>query len=314
MKSRFIRGFTLVELAVVLVLIGIVMTLGLKMVVATLDNAAYTETKSKQETIKIALIGFLRSNGSLPCPDRQAVPTGQPSAPCTTDGGEGFGVVPWQTLGLSREAVLDGFGNFFSYRVANGFTPGVAATTKNWTTRTNLATDFTINELRVPNSGLRVTEQDGAGVQIGSPIPDAVVILVSHGRNGFGATTIRGTANAASTVAEEITNARAVSLEAVIRPVGESFDDLVVYMRPADLLQPLINEGSLKACVAYCNVATTCTCAPAGTSEAYCTGSGPACTNGGALSCGTGSQCQLPGAGCVPTLPIPVGVAPATCS
>ncbi|PKO86088.1 MAG: hypothetical protein CVU18_16755 [Betaproteobacteria bacterium HGW-Betaproteobacteria-12] len=52
------QGFTLVELAVVLVLIGIVTTMGLKMVTATLGNAAYSETKSKQELIKTALIGY----------------------------------------------------------------------------------------------------------------------------------------------------------------------------------------------------------------------------------------------------------------
>jgi prepilin-type N-terminal cleavage/methylation domain-containing protein len=53
------QGFTLVELAVVLVLIGIVTTMGLKMVTATLGNASYSETKSKQVLIKTALIGYL---------------------------------------------------------------------------------------------------------------------------------------------------------------------------------------------------------------------------------------------------------------
>lgn len=63
------QGFTLAEMAIVVLLISIAMTMGLKTVTANLDNAAYSETKSKQERIKIALIGYLRTNGRLPCPD-----------------------------------------------------------------------------------------------------------------------------------------------------------------------------------------------------------------------------------------------------
>lgn len=300
--GRPIEGFTLIELTVVLVLIGTIMTLGLKMVVSTLENAAYSETKAKQETIKVALIAYLRTNGVLPCPDRQAVPTGQIlPATCIANASEGYGVLPWQALGLSKDVAIDGFGNFFSYRIANG---NGTASTKNWTSR-SAATDFTINELRVPSQGLTVTHQDGSIVQ------DAVVILVSHGKNGYGAKTIRGTLNAASASPEELSNAASSSLAANIRPISESFDDLVAYMRPSDLLQPLINEGTLKSCVAYCVVATSCTCS---SGTAYCTGSGPACTSGGTLACPTGPGCSIPTLPCTTSFPIPVGKYPAACS
>lgn len=119
------KGFTLVELAIVVILIGIVMTMGLKTLTATLDNATFSETKAKQERIKSALVSHLRTNGVLPCPDNSAaVATGigpqPPATTCSANAPEGYGVIPWQTLGISRETVIDGWGNYFTYRVANG--------------------------------------------------------------------------------------------------------------------------------------------------------------------------------------------------
>ena len=114
--AKKLQGFSLVELAVVLVLIGIVMTMGLKMVTATLENASYSETKSKQELIKVALIGFLRTNGRLPCPDNSGsavVASGVEVSPCHGTAADGYGVVPWITLGIPRDSVVDGWGNYF---------------------------------------------------------------------------------------------------------------------------------------------------------------------------------------------------------
>lgn len=112
-------GFTLAEMAVVVFIMGIAMSMGLKMTNANLDNSAYSTTKAKQERIKIALIGYLRSNGVLPCPDNSTgISTGVAAGSCSASA-QGYGVVPWQTLGLSRDAAQDGWGNLFSYRVAN---------------------------------------------------------------------------------------------------------------------------------------------------------------------------------------------------
>ena len=48
-------GFTLAEMAIVVLIIGIAMTMGLKTVTANLENAAYSETKAKQERLKLAV-------------------------------------------------------------------------------------------------------------------------------------------------------------------------------------------------------------------------------------------------------------------
>jgi prepilin-type N-terminal cleavage/methylation domain-containing protein len=61
-------GFTLVELAVVVLLIGMIATMGISALNAQLANAAISATKKKQDTIKDALIAYLGKYKRLPCP------------------------------------------------------------------------------------------------------------------------------------------------------------------------------------------------------------------------------------------------------
>ncbi len=320
--AKKLQGFSLVELAVVLVLIGIVMTMGLKMVTATLENASYSETKSKQELIKVALIGFLRTNGRLPCPDNSGsavVASGVEVSPCHGTAADGYGVVPWITLGIPRDSVVDGWGNYFSYRVANG-TGG----SKNWASRT-AGIPFDINELRTPTAALTIQELDAAGTALVTTNAGAVVVLLSHGKNGFGAKTTKVGARLplADAGAGEATNGTDTTTTFTLRPVNESagafngpYDDLLTYLTPQDLMQTLLNEGSLKSCYAYCPSAPTCTAGgtfSCTTGGGFCNGTVVSCTASGTPACSTGvPQCVLPGPACSATA-IPVGLANATC-
>jgi prepilin-type N-terminal cleavage/methylation domain-containing protein len=240
-------GFTLVEMAIVLLLMGIVMTMGLKIVTATLNNSAYSDTKAKQERIKVALIGYLRAYGELPCPDNTAgVATGAAAASCAGVT-QGYGVIPWQHLGISRDTVIDGWGNYFSYRVANG-----AGTAKNWASK-NLFDIDEINKLP-PLLELNIGEKDSTGATINT-ISNAVVVIISHGNNGFGAKTVKVAARmpTAGAGVDEITNASSATSGFVRRPVTEGiYDDLVAHMTPLDLLQPLLDEKTISACKSYC--------------------------------------------------------------
>lgn len=307
------NGFSLVELAVVLVLIGIVMTMGLGVATSTLENSAFQETKSKQERIRTSLIGFLRTNGRLPCPDNAAgVATGAEAIPCNTSASDGYGVLPWITLGLPREAAIDGWGNFFTYRVVNG----VPNTTKNWTSRATGS--FDINELRISTNALTIKELDAGGSTLATVSSTAVVVLLSHGKNGFGAKTTKLGPRLPTTDAGagELTNATVSTAEFILRPVTESasasygpYDDLVSFMTPQDLFQPLINEGSLKSCYAYCPTVPSCGTGGGSVScsgTAYCSGTGVVCTTG-VPSCTSGIlQCAPPGTGCSASA-VPVG-------
>ena len=316
-----ISGFTLVELSVVMVIIGIVMTMGLRMVNATLDNASYSETKAKQERIKLALLAYLRTNGTLPCPDNSGdtvVATGVATGTCDTVVADGYGIVPWQTLGMSRDESVDGWGNYFSYRVANG--NGL----KNWTSKTVPAADMTINELKSPSVALTIQELNAGGTALANTTQTAVVALISHGKNGFGAKTVKTAPRIPQTDAGagEVTNATPASTTFVMRPVNDTagafngpYDDLITYMQPRDLLQPLISEGTLKACMAYCSSAITSVCSLAGGS-CTCSAAGFPGTSSISDPCaGSCSTClQQPVATtCTPIHPIPIGATPASC-
>jgi prepilin-type N-terminal cleavage/methylation domain-containing protein len=334
------KGFTLAEMAVVVLLIGIAMTMGLKMVTATLQNTAYSETKAKQERIKMALIGYLRTNGHLPCPDSATgIATGSAPATCTS-ATEAYGVFPWQTLGIARDAAQDGWGNFFTYRVANfnpapQITPFTASpplhrkSNQNWTIKTG-AGAFDIVSLSDATAApgyqsLRI--ESGGGT---AESHTAVAVILSHGKNGFGAKTIKIAARMSTTGAgaDETTNAANNTTTFVRRATTTEYDDLVAYMTPQDLLQPLIHEGTLKTCREYCpytsGSASTPTC-PSGNpqkcndhTDPTCSGTTPTCSSGEAPTCPGGSSptCASsvpttpPVAGCTTTTDIPVGAFP----
>ncbi|MET3120449.1 prepilin-type N-terminal cleavage/methylation domain-containing protein [Oxalobacteraceae bacterium GrIS 2.11] len=315
-RIKYQPGFTLAEMAIVIVLVGILLTLGLKMTTATLNNTAYSQTASKQAQIKIALINYLRSNGRLPCPDTAAVPTGAEVKPCSASAAASNGVLPWVALQLSRDAVQDGWGNLFTYKVANGLAP----IAENWTATTGpVPVPFDITQLGTPSVAMTIRQGDGVN-PLTTITTNAVVVIISGGKNGFGAKTILGVLNTAPPAAnvDETTNATKASTSFVVRPytdkpgsTGGPFDDLVVYLLPQDLLQPLTTEQTIASCKTYCS--TPCTAA--GTPFPYCTGANTPATAANASKCtaagipyakctgnGTPAVCTVPA-----TSPVPIG-------
>jgi hypothetical protein len=141
------------------------------------------------------------------------------------------------TLGLGREAVQDGWGNFFSYHVAN-----TAGANTDWT----ITTSF-----RAGNTG-NVSVSDRISGTLTPLAANVVAVVVSHGRNGLGAYTVGGTRNTMPAAADESSNLDA-DTAFVKRSVttddaasGGAFDDIVLYLTPEDLLGPLFRDGTLK--------------------------------------------------------------------
>ncbi len=62
------RGFTLVELAIVLVIIGILLTMGLQNMGALYEQKHRQTSEARLEQAQSALLNFVRVNGYLPCP------------------------------------------------------------------------------------------------------------------------------------------------------------------------------------------------------------------------------------------------------
>jgi prepilin-type N-terminal cleavage/methylation domain-containing protein len=256
------RGFTLVEIAVVLGIVAILLTIGIAALTALATNQAITETRKKQDTIRDALIAHLGRTGRLPCPDTSVPPNGagddnritpgDPTTLCGPPAGVALpvasGVVPFAELGLAREIALDGWSNYMTYQVTNTVPP----TTHSWTISFN---PITGNGFRVGSPGnMIVTERTfPGGVPVAANlIIAAPVVLISHGLNGSGATTLQGTVNVPpAALTDEANNLdgdgtviRRQSTEAVIAVFG-AFDDIVAFYSTADMTGSLVQGGSI---------------------------------------------------------------------
>lgn len=259
MRRKQALGFTLLELAIVILLIGIFMGLGVSALDVQQTNRAFSETREKQEKIKDALVTHLTNFTRLPCPDTNltvasppdgnenrvgGIPTGACSNAASAAIDPAIGVLPYLTLGLSRDDALDGWDNFFTYQVSLD-NAATATIREGWTLT---------NTFDVGNTGsITVNDRNSAGGVV--PLSNAVAaVVVSHGRNGLGAYTTKGTPNQAPPAAtDESDNSDNNSIyfdrefTDVLGPAGGSFDDVVLVLTPTDLLTPAISGGALRS-------------------------------------------------------------------
>jgi prepilin-type N-terminal cleavage/methylation domain-containing protein len=248
------RGFSLVELSIVVLVIGIVLTMGIGAWTANLENQANAATTQRQTAVKEALSGYLRRNSRLPCPDtdfaspdgvENRTTAGNPATACSAR----FGILPYVTLGLARDAVRDGWGNFFSYHVSNTVNPPSLSEPddvplKDWTLTSNFYAG---------NIGT-ITVNDRNGATVNAIATDVVAVIVSHGRNGFGAYTIGGTRNTLPAGTDELENTNGTANATYFRrdatisdaASGGAFDDQVMFLTAADLLDPMFRDGTMK--------------------------------------------------------------------
>src|SRR5919109_828104 len=68
MRQRSQDGFTLLELAIVLVIVGLIAVGALKAASALRENVGISETSKRLDTLVMALQTFLMKNNRLPCP------------------------------------------------------------------------------------------------------------------------------------------------------------------------------------------------------------------------------------------------------
>lgn len=112
-----VRGFSLIELAVVLLIIGLLIGGGLVALQTSTERERRANQQRQLEQVREALYGFAMSRGHLPCPDTDYPPNGEENRPAAACSGA-EGALPWVTLGLGRQ---DAWGNPLRYRVSTDY-------------------------------------------------------------------------------------------------------------------------------------------------------------------------------------------------
>ncbi|MES2984158.1 MAG: prepilin-type N-terminal cleavage/methylation domain-containing protein [Pseudomonadota bacterium] len=140
LRSRAMkRGFSLVELSVVVSIMSVVSVMGLEGAANFINRTSGAVTKDRLAVVDTAIARFFRIYGRLPCPAaRTAAPLGSTSyglEDCSIGtfatgtnyasligGGLMSGAVPFRTLNLPMSTSLDGFSSKINYVVTKNMT------------------------------------------------------------------------------------------------------------------------------------------------------------------------------------------------
>ncbi len=229
------EGFSLTEVALCLVVMGIVLSFGIPSFLQYLRYQRTHETKEKQEKILQSLGGFVLQNGYLPLPsDPFASPenfgVAREAAPNPSDM---IGILPFKTLGLPESYAQDGFKRYFTYA---GGTPSNHIK--------DIQGSFCTAQNFFPIQLFEKLSSTHTPFLRGSETDPVVVVLVSHGENGYGA--YQGTAGNIRKLTEispkgkdEEQNA-ASNLSFTQRAFSslkeDYFDDMVVWVTRSNLM------------------------------------------------------------------------------
>lgn len=220
------KGFTLVEMAIVLVIIGLLIAAFLIPLTAQLEQTRNAEAHRDLLEIKEALLGFAVTNFRLPCPDTTGDGVDDGCADTNSTSSTG-GNLPWVTLGVKS---TDPWNRPYQYRVNNAFSGVfVLITTGTGAGILRVCTDNTCTTLPAPLEANNVP-----------------AVIYSSGNNGaiqppVGIDELENTILAGSKFDRTF-------VDHEFAPVGSAsgqFDDIVDWISPNILFNRMIAAGRL---------------------------------------------------------------------
>ena len=243
-----IAGFTLVEMAVVLLIIAILLGGLLPTVSSRVEQQRLSEVHKQLDEIEQAAIGYALINGRLPCP-----------ASSSSNGLESFaaggsaangncsnfdnGYAPAATLGLVTVDgyAVDPWGNRIRYALTKS--NGNAFTSTNGLNATGMSS--LTPDLLVCSTATGISATSCASGAALTASPGVPLVIYSTGRNGsYGGT---GTDEAANPNPNSTNNDRVfVSHPPTAGSTANGeFDDIVIWLSPTILLGKMVAAGKL---------------------------------------------------------------------
>jgi prepilin-type N-terminal cleavage/methylation domain-containing protein len=249
------QGFSLLELAIVLLIVGLLLG-GLIMPLGSrVDQQRIESTRQQLEEVREALTGYALANDALPCP---ATPASNGQASATATGcTRQHGFVPAATLGLPGgrnpdQLLLDAWGNPLRYSVSNSD----ADSDGNWdfvrpgemrnVTLASLAPSLDVCSTA---AGSTATACAGSATTVTASAP---AVVLSLGKDSATLTSADELENVGTTLgggpsgrnypvaSDEVFVSRSISTAS-----GNGFDDLVTWVAPSTLYGQLVSAGRL---------------------------------------------------------------------
>lgn len=229
-------GFTLVEMAVVLMIVALILGGLFVPISEQIDQRNRAETEKRLEEIKESLMGYALSHGYFPCPAKSAFDGAEDRDGTTCKDGKRVGHLPWAELGVAN---LDGWDRGFRYSVVLAYA--------------NSSTKISLNPLTPRDITIKTRDRSGNIVNL-SNLKEIPVAVASMGRNGFWGYDVNGVqlADSSETNVDEDVNgngdgtvfwSRTTALNATV--TGGEFDDLVAWISPNVYINRMVSAGQL---------------------------------------------------------------------
>jgi len=231
------RGFTLIELVVVIAVLGVLFTILIGITRAVVSQQRYQLTRSRMANVDTAIGVYVSQYKRLPCPADGTKASSIATAGTEVVTGSGTardcgtqlnGVVPWRELGLAATDIEDGWGTRFTFRAgpdlvkdgaldfsscdpAGGATtvittPPYCSTTCTAGTLASACTPPLLALTGTPAKGLVVENATGNLLMDPrtSPTSGAAYVVVSHGPEGGGGYSADGILLSSTTAASNV--------------------------------------------------------------------------------------------------------------
>ncbi len=236
-KPQF--GFSLIEMAVVLVVLTIILTVIAQPVANQIESRKIADTQKKLEEVKEALYGYAQTKGRLPRPAISATDGKELAADCAAPL-NCVGFIPWVTLGIDK---ADAWGGIIRYTVTQ-----------------NLSSDTLFMLATVGDREVVTRNDTGTASLVATKV---AAIVWSHGKRNFGTDAENGgmRPNTSVTNTDESHNntlpaigtpAIAAGLGVYSRLPSDStaiaggeFDDLVSWIPTSILMGKMVQAGKL---------------------------------------------------------------------